>query len=40
MDKTLMKKYLVGDLSVRRLVRSAAFIYACLLLFALVWSKP
>lgn len=38
MDKKILKKYLVGDFTVRRLLRSAAFIYACLLVFAWVWS--
>ena len=49
MDKKILKKYLVGDFTVRRLLRSAAFIckcllvyaafiYVCLLVFAWVWS--
>lgn len=38
MDKRLLKKYLVGDFTVRRLIRSLAFIYGSLLIFALVWS--
>ena len=38
MNKKLLKKYLVGDFTIRRLIRSLAFIYCCILIFALVWS--
>jgi fermentation-respiration switch protein FrsA (DUF1100 family) len=38
MDKKTLKKYLVGDFTVWRLVRSAIFIYVCVLIFAAVWS--
>ena len=36
MDEKILRKYVVGDFTVRRLVRSVAFIYACLLAFTLV----
>ena len=38
MDKKILRKYVVGDFTVRRLIRSVGFIYACLLVFTLVWS--
>ena len=38
MDKARLKKILVGDLSWRRLLRSSAFVYGFLLLFALFAS--
>jgi fermentation-respiration switch protein FrsA (DUF1100 family) len=39
MNKTVIKKYLVGDFTIKRLLKSAGFIYACLLVFALLWSN-
>ncbi len=38
MDKKNLKKYLVGDFSVKRLIRSVAFIYIFLFVFALACS--
>ena len=38
MDKKTLKKYLVGDLTFRRLICSVVFVYICLSIFALVWS--
>lgn len=38
LNRRLLRKYLIGDFTVRRLVRSLAFIYSCLLIFALLWS--
>lgn len=37
MDKTL-KKYLIGDFTPWRLIRSVIFIYLCLAIFAFFWS--
>ncbi len=38
MDKTRLKKYLLGDFTIRRLLRSIAFIYVTLALFAWFFS--
>lgn len=38
MKRTILKQYLIGDFSIKRLLRSLAFVYACLLVFALLWS--
>ncbi|MDH3982140.1 MAG: hypothetical protein OES84_04485, partial [Kiritimatiellaceae bacterium] len=39
MNKDVVKKYLVGDFSFRRILRSLAFIYVALLLFGLFGSN-
>jgi len=38
MDRAAWKKILVGEFSFKRVVRSAVFVYVCLLVYALVWS--
>ena len=38
MDKKLLKKYLFGDSTIRRLLTSVAFIYVTLALFAWFFS--
>ena len=37
-DKKIWKKYVLGELSWKRLLRSVLSIYGCLFVFALVWS--
>ncbi len=38
MDKKTLRKYLIGEFSLRRLIRSIIFIYVCILIFAVIWS--
>ncbi len=38
MDKKVLRKLLVGEFSLRRLIRSIIFVYSCVLIFAVVWS--
>jgi fermentation-respiration switch protein FrsA (DUF1100 family) len=38
MQNKTLRRYLIGEISLRRLARSLLFVYVCLALFAWVWS--